>query len=255
MRILLCTLLLAGAAAAQESATARLEGPFSLADYPLSLGERPLVLPNLVVQATPYFGYAKTVHENVTDVGVGLAVGLANTWEIAASTGFNVDPYGEWGKIVSGTVTVLAYDSRDLDVAPTLTAPFYFASGQDFFQSGIVGATTRYRLTHQLYVYGLRNLINFQTSGQFSMGLNGSVGVGIDPIRNVSIEVGTTLVHLAVTGDFEKTLWFGADYVPAEALVNVAINRQFDVYGAMVVPDFKNGFDAVAVLAGINARL
>ena len=256
MRILVCTLLLAGSVAAQEGTATKLQGAFSRDEYPLALGDRPLVLPHLMLEATPQFEYVKiSPSDNASAIGLRVGFGLADRYQIDAITGFDVDPSSEWNKMLTGQLSVLAYDSRDLDVAGVVRLPFDFADGHDLFTGGMIGANTRFRLTHQFYLYGLRDLIGFGTKDQFSLGLNGSVGVGIEPIRHLSLEVGTTLVHLKVAGDFEKTRWIGADYVPAEALVNVAINRNLDVIGALVVPDFKNGFDAVTVLGGINARL
>ena len=257
MRILLSAVLLAASAAvAQEGTSVRLQGTFGHGEYPLSLADRPLVLPNRMIEATPQFEYVRlSPNLNSSDIGIRVGLGLADRFQLDAITAFGVDPNTEWSKGLTGELRVLAFDSRDLDVALLVSLPFDFHDGHDLVNSGTIGGNTRYRVLPMFYLYGLRDLAVFHTATEFSLGLNGTVGVGIEPIQHLSLELETTVVHFAVTGAIEKTRWFGADYVPVAGLVNLAINRNLDVIAKIGFTDLKNGADAMTFVGGINARL
>lgn len=254
MRILVSALLLASSAAfAQE---VKLQGAFTHEEYPLALGDRPLVLPNFMIEGTPQFEFVKvSPSKNTSDLALRVGFGIGNLFQVDAITAFAVDPETDWSKGITGEFRALALDTRDLDVAALVSVPFDFADGHDFFSGATVGLDSRYRITHLIYVFGLRDLAVFHTPNEFSLGLNGTFGVGVDPIPHLSLELQTTLVHLGVTGAIEKTQWFGSDFVPAQAVANYAINRNFDVVAKIGFTDLKNGADAFVFTGGINARL
>ena len=252
--------LLSTGAIAQEGTTARLVGPVSRSEYPLALGDRPLVLPNLMLEGTTDFEHIKYA-PGITQSGIGLraGIGVGDLAQIDVSSAIIVDPSSDWSKSIGARVGVLAYDTRNLDVAPSVFVPFDFADNHDLLSRAQVGAETRLRVNHIFYVYGLRDLLELGWGKDFgdelNAGLNATLGVGIEPIDHVSLELETTVVHAKVAGALEKTQWIFNDVIPVGAKVLFAWNRNLDVLGEIAAPDLKNGFDKVAVLGGLNFRL
>ncbi|HUJ26798.1 MAG TPA: hypothetical protein VLW85_12315 [Myxococcales bacterium] len=260
MRILLALMLAATAAAAQESAVAQLTGPFSHSQYPMELGDRPLVLPNLMLEGTTQFEYVK-IGPSSTTSGIGLraALGIGDVAQIDLNSSIFVDPESKWSKVLFARAGFLAYDSRQLDIAPSLLVPLDFNSNADLLSGAMVGAETRFRIDNLIYVYGLRDLLllgwGTAYNDELSAEINGTVGVGIEPMHHVSLELDATLFRIKVAGKGDASRLIFSDEIPVAAKALFAINRQFDIVAQLIAPDLKNGFDSLTFVGGLNARL
>ncbi len=265
----------ASAAFAQEGAFTQLQGPIRGSDYPLALGDRPLVLPNLFPEGSTWFEYYKlSPTNNQSAIGLRVGMGVADIAQVDVLSSYVVDPNSDWSKTMAARVGVLAYDSRELDIAPSLYVPFDFHDGADLVSQMTIGAETRYRINHMFYAYGLRDLVGIgfgkNYGNEFNLGLNGTFGVGVEPIQHLSLELEATLIHLKVAGNAAggyvsnafypesivgPTKGIFADDIPVALKALVAVNRNFDIMGQIIATDLKNGFDAFTFVGGLNARL
>jgi len=260
--ILFGILFAATAALAQEGTTARLTAPVSRGEFPLSLGDRPLVLPHLMLEGTTGVEYVKLNPSlNATQIGLRAGFGILDRGQVDVFSGIFVDPDQEWSKTLAGRIAFLAYDSRDLDIAPSVLVPFDFQDGADLVSEVRIGAETRYRFNRMIYVFGLRDFVYFlnvptsATQTQWQVGLNGLFGVGYSPIDRLSLELQANLFHLKLAGDvIENRVIFGDD-IPVGLKALVAVNRWLDVYGQVMMVDLKNGADSMTFFGGLNARL
>ncbi len=261
--LFIAALLASSAAVAQEGTVAQLTGPIHRTEYPLSLGDRPLVLPNLMLEGTTQFEHFRNLPAP-SENGIGLRVGfgIGDLVQLDASSAILVDPKSEWSNEIGARVAVLAFDSRELDFAPSLFVPFDFHDGADLLWRAQVGAETRYRFNRFVYAYGLRDLLQFRnivtgqtTDKQIQLGLNGTFGVGVSPIEQLSLELDATLFHLKLGGDAEANKAIFEDYIPVAFKALVAVNRQFDVMAKVWMNDLKDGTDSVTFVGGLNARL
>ena len=263
LTLLVAALLLSGAAAAQEGTVARLSGPMQKIEYPLPLGDRPLVLPDLMLEGTTVFEhYRNTPLPSESGIGLRLGFGIKDVVQIDADSALLVDPDQDWSKEIGARVAVPAYDSRELDFAPSLYVPFDFHDGADLLWRAQVGAETRWRFNRFVYAYGLRDLLEFHNvvpaagaDKQVQLGLNGTFGVGVSPIERVSMELDATFFHLKIGGDLEENRAIFADFIPVAFKALVAVNRQFDVMAKVWMNDLKDGADSVTFVGGLNARL
>ena len=260
--ILFTALFAATAALAQEGAVARLTAPVSRGEYPLSLADRPLVLPHLMLEGTTGIDYVKLDPTfNATQLGLRAGFGIGDRAQIDVASGILIDPDQEWSKTLTGRVAFLAYDSRELDIAPSVLVPFDFHDGADLISQVGIGAETRYRFNQMIYVFGLRDLLYFvnaplsATEKQWQVGLNGGFGVGVVPIQHLSLELQANLFHLKLAGDMISNQAIFVDNIPVAVKALVAVNRWFDIYGQLGMNDLKNGFDTMTFFGGLNARL
>ena len=257
-------LLAAGAASAQEGAVARAGGVSSVDEYPLTLGERPLVLPNLMLEGTTQFEHFRSTLGGTTSsqsgIGLRAGFGIGGIVQVDAISGVVLDPSSDWSKTLTGEVRVLALHTSQLDVAGLVSMPFDFHDNVDLVTVFTVGAPTRFKFTPMIYAFGLRDLLVFGTKGptgnsQLQLGLNGTLGVGVDLFRQLSLELETTVFHAKITGDAEASRLIFSDTIPAALKALFAINHRFDVMAGLGIPDLKNAGDALTFVGGLNARL
>ena len=114
-------------------------------------------------------------------------------------------------------------------------------------------------MNRTIYVYGLRDLIALGWGNlfndEFNMGINGTIGVGVEPVQHLSLELQATLFHLKVAGNLEASKVIFGDNIPVGVKALFAVNRQLDIMAWVVAPDLKNGFDSVTFVGGLNGRL
>ena len=130
---------------------AQLVGPFTKADYPREVIDRPLTLPAGMVEGEVGFDFVSTRFEPVLGIGgadewladLTLRVGLTDWLQVEAGTAFSLDytqrhidnfqgssPFDirssltSWQRVVPLRFSVLALDTDALDTAVTLTLPF-----------------------------------------------------------------------------------------------------------------------------------
>ena len=260
--VLFSALFAATAALAQEGTVAQLVAPIPRGEYPLSLADRPLVLPHLMLEGTTGVAYDKIAPGfNLTNIALRAGFGIADRVQIDVASAILVDPDSEWSKSLTGRVAFLAYDSKELDIAPSIQVPFDFHDGADLIWEIGIGAETRYRFNQMFYVFGLRDLLFFvneplsATEKQWQAGLNGTFGVGVVPIQQLSLELQASFFQLKLAGDAIRNQAIFADNVPVAAKALVSVTRWFDVFGELVMRDLKNGADSMGFFGGLNARL
>ncbi len=164
MRVAWLSFVVARAASAASDAT-HLVGPFTLADYPRAVIDRPLTLPRGVVEGEVGFSFAsQTLDPAFLGVGgvdrwdtdVALRVGVTDWLQLEAATSFNLDYHqrradfegiftetrptlSSWNRTVPVRLSVLALDTETLDTAVTLTIPFLSHSTRtNFLRSGSI---------------------------------------------------------------------------------------------------------------------
>lgn len=261
LKTILAVLFASGAVLAQQPSGAPLQGPMAWSDYPLSLADRPLVLPNLMPEFTPSYQFFKPVPgQNESATVLRLGVGLGDRAQFDLASAMLLDPNQEWSKILAPRLGFLAYDSPELDFAPSVVVPFDFHDNADLVSAVQVGAETRYRLDRTLYAFGMRDLLQFvnqplPTGKQLQGEVVGNFGVGVVPMRNLSLELQAEIFRLKLTGDQVANKIIFGDEIPLAGRALIAFTRRFDVFGQLEMPDLKNGADSMRVIAGLNVRM
>lgn len=153
-------------------------GPFKKKDYPTSLRNRPLVLPNEMGEVSLDLGVGRTLGATGLSTNLDFDYGIADVAEIGASTGIGISGAGLGWNGLTLQGHGLAYDSKDTDFAPGLLVPINTLGGQ-LTMAAIVDLPTRIVLPEGMFIRFGQGALPVYLAPNFGLALAGNGGFGI----------------------------------------------------------------------------
>jgi len=233
-------------------------GPFSKANYPSDVIDRPLTLPGGMLEVGLGLAYASLsvagVSADATSAGVSARYGVGNKIMVGVDTSLGIDPDFEWGESLGLGVSYLAVDQKKLDVRAGVSTDLNFADGADVFSGVNIDAATRFKVNNAIALTGGSGLLSIRTSDPSQVDADINVGVLLQAIPKLAISVETQLVSLGITGDGNETTHLG-DAIPVTIQVGYTPQPKLDVILTAAFPSVEDAGDFYIIGLGALYRL
>ena len=222
-------------------------GPFKKAEYPLEERTRPLVLPDGMGEVGIGFDFVTVAGSTSVGTGLGLNFGIGDSVELGVATGFLISPDVAWGETVLLSANFLAVDGKEFDWAPGISLPIVTTEGAGF--SFALDLPARAVMGEQVFLFFGNNAIPIRVSPDFSLGLAGNGGIGVQFRKDTALLVGTNVFVATIVPDATVSgIW---EVFTLSGTLQYTPSRTFDVGLTLNVANTWDVADTLVV--GVSA--